>query len=384
MRVLRILTRANIGGPTRQALALWDQDPAVGTQTLLAVGRCAAGEPEIDLGDRPVLVADQIDEGCRGLVRVRRLGRAARPWRDLRAVRALRALIRRFRPDIVHTHTSQAGLFGRRAAFLEDVPVIAHTFHGHVLSDYYPAPVNFVLRRLEAQLARRTHLPLAVSPSCQRELHQMGIADGRIQVLPPALHLAPFQAADRLDARHRLGVAGNFVVGFVGRLVPVKRPEIFVDLLASMPSMLGVVLGDGPRRERLKAAPNIRFLGSVERPEEYLAGLDALVLCSRREGCPLVALEAFAAGVPVIGFDVPGIRDVLQEWGTGILVPPEHGLEGLRSALREVQAGGAAVTERIEQARAGLGRFEPAQVAAQLVEHYVSARHRRVALQAEV
>lgn len=373
MRVLRILTRANVGGPTRQALALWDQDAAVGTQTLLAVGECAVGEAEMDFGGRPLLDQPGVDASSRGLVRLRRLGRSARPWRDLGAVRELRGLIRRFDPAVVHTHTSQAGLFGRRAAFSERVPVVAHTFHGHVLSDYYPAPVNFVLRRLEARLARRSDILLAVSPSCRRELHEMGIGSGRIELLPPALNLGQFAAVERADARRRLRVGDEFVVGFVGRLVPVKRPELFLELLASLPRMQGVLLGGGSRFPALRTPANVRFFGAVQRPEAYLKGFDALILCSRREGCPLVALEAFAAGVPVIGFDVPGVRDALREWGDGILVPPERGLEGLRAALGEVQAGGAEVRARCERAAAGLARFEPARVAAELAAHYKRA-----------
>jgi glycosyltransferase involved in cell wall biosynthesis len=383
VRVLRVLTRANVGGPARQALALWDQDAALATQTLLAVGDLGSSETEIDFGSRPLLALDRIDSDSHGLVRLPTLGRAARPWRDLRAVKALRSLIRRFQPEVLHTHTTQAGFFGRRAGVLEGVPVLAHTYHGHVLADYYSMPVSFALRRLEARLARRTHIPLAVSPSCRDELHQMGIGDGRIQVIPPAIDLTAFQNQDRGASRQLLGAEDQFVVGFVGRMVAIKQPAMFVELLASMPDVRGVLLGDGPLRNGLALPGNAQAYGSVHEPWKYLAGMDALVLCSKREGCPLVALEAFAAGVPVVGFDVPGIRDVLKHWGTGLVVPPEQGVAGLRRAVEELRRGGASGRARWQVEASTLTRFDPAQVAAELRQHYTEALQGRPALHGE-
>ena len=247
MKVLRILTRANVGGPTRQALDLFRQDRQVGLQTLLVVGQCGPSETEMPFGDVPTLPTDSVDETSRGIVRVRQLGRAQRPWRDLFAILELRRLIRRFRPEVVHTHTSQAGFFGRRAAFAEGVPVVAHTFHGHVLRDYHSRPVNALFRHLESRLARRTDRLFAVSASCRDELHGMGIGSGRIEVMPPALDLSPFAAAPRADARRLLGLAADdFAVGLVGRLVPVKRPTMFAAMLDRLPDVRGIVFGTGP------------------------------------------------------------------------------------------------------------------------------------------
>ena len=174
------------------------------------------------------------------------------------------------------------------------------------------------------------------------------------------------------QARDRLGIPEGFVAGFVGRLVAVKRPQVFLDLLAGMPEVHGVVLGDGPLASRLVVPSNARMLGAVQDPAGLLAGLDVLVLPSRREGCPLVALEAFAAGVPVVGFDVPGVRDALREWGDGYLVPPAAGVPGLRAAVEQVMS--IRDDARVSRARAGLERFEPRRVAQQLRERYLAAR----------
>ena len=113
--------------------------------------------------------------------------------------------------------------------------------------------------------------------------------------------------------------------------------------------------------------------GARQEMQRYLAGLDALVLCSRREGCPLVALEAFAAGVPVVGFDVPGVRDVLATWGEGLLVPVGDGVEGLAGAVRRLRAEAGLSDCLVATARAALGRFAPRAVASALHGHYARA-----------
>jgi glycosyltransferase involved in cell wall biosynthesis len=400
MRVLRILTRANMGGPMRQAVNLWHEDSGAGLQTLIAVGSCSAQETEMPIEALPALDAANLTPDSRGVVRVSRLGRASRPWRDVMAVLELRRLIKTFRPDVVHTHTSQAGFFGRRAAFAERVPVIAHTYHGHVLSDYYSKPVSAVIRHLEMRLARRTDTLFAVSESCRSELHGLGVGAGRIEVLPPAVDVAPFARASRAAARSALDLApGDFAIGMVGRLVPIKRPEWFVQLVAqlgsAMPGVRGFVFGDGPLAGELAsqiasqissqttsqgrngAGGRLELRGATAAVERYLAGLDALVLCSRREGCPLVALEAFAAGVPVIGFDVPGVRDVLGAWGAGLSVPEASGVAGLAAAARRLARESGLAADLVAQARQGLSRFAPASIAGALRRNYAAVGERR-------
>ena len=142
MRVMRVLTRANLGGPTRQAIALWHAHRELGLATLLATGEVGGDEAPLTPADAGVPALGW-DEALRrgpeaeGWVVVPHLGRGVAPLADLRAGRALSALLAQHRPDVVHTHTSKAGWVGRRAADRAGVPVLAHTFHGHVLKDYF-------------------------------------------------------------------------------------------------------------------------------------------------------------------------------------------------------------------------------------------------------
>ncbi len=361
MRVLQILTRPNLGGPTRHLQALLRSPPwrdRGSVQVLLAVGCCPADEVELD---------------CGAGIRIDTLGPRVHPLRDRRALAALRKLIQDFRPHVVHTHTSKAGILGRRAAHEAGVPVLAHTFHGHVLRDYFRPLSSAVIRAVERRQAQRTQLLFAVSPSCRDELEALGVGTGRIQVLPPAVELQPFKAADRRSARRAMGIDEDRpVVGFVGRMVPVKQPHLFAAMVRRLKGVIGVMFGDGPllaglRREH---GQGIRFPGAVPDMQRYLPALDILVLTSRREGCPLAALEARACGVAVVGLDRPGIRDALGGGKHGLLVPPESGAAGLAGVVREVLGDDRHRARLVDSGRAGLERYDPARVASALTAHY--------------
>ncbi|MBL8733492.1 MAG: glycosyltransferase [Planctomycetes bacterium] len=338
------MTRPNLGGPTRQAIALWHAAKARGVRTLLVTGAvdrdeallspALAGVPELSL---PAALA--LGEAAEGWVVVPALRRGIAPFADLRAGLALRRLLRAFRPDVVHTHTSKAGWLGRRAARAWPTALVAHTFHGHVLQDYFGRLFSAWLRRQERRAAAATDVLFAVSASCADELAAAGIAAReRLQVVPPAVPLLQPWSRDASRRRLELPAAGKAAV-CVGRLVPIKRVADFVRAVAACPDLRGDVVGDGPERAAIEAlgrdlAPGrVRCLGAVPDIAAVLPAYDALVLPSVREGCPLVAIEAFAAGVPVCGYDVPGVHDVLAELGQGVLVPAAAGVTGLAAAL---------------------------------------------------
>ncbi len=380
MRVMRVLTRPNLGGPTRQAIALWHAHRELGVRTLLVTGAVGADEAMLSPADHGVPLlgfaeALQGGEDATGWVVVPTLGRGLAPWRDLRARSALRALVSAHRPDVVHTHTSKAGWLGRAAAHGR-VPVLAHTFHGHVLADYFGSLFSSALTRLEARLARRTDLLFAVSASCGEELAAAGIAPRRrFTLVPPAVSLPA--VTERREAREVLGIArDDFRIACVGRLVPVKRVADFVAAVALCAGVSGDVFGDGPLRGEVGAAARdaggrVVCRGANQSVASLLTAYDALVLPSIREGFPLVAVEAFAAGVPVVGYDVPGVRDALAN-GRGILVAPDAGPRGLAAAIDRLRASPDLAAACVRAGRASVASFAPAAVAAALLDAYRS------------
>jgi glycosyltransferase involved in cell wall biosynthesis len=389
VHVVRILTRPNLGGPMLQALALWHALRERGAGTLLVVGACEPGEAAVDVARAgvPLLEPSAVGPRAEGLLQLPALGNSCPGFRDGRALRELGELLARVRPDVVHTHTSKAGWLGRRAARAAAVPVVAHTFHGLVLRDYFGPVRAFVLRRLERRLAAATDLLFAVSPSCADELAALGVAPrARIRVVPPAV--APGPRADRAAARAALALpADAWAAAWVGRLVPIKRAPHFAEVVRRTAGLIGHLFGDGPQRAALLAAkqsePRLVVHGAVPHVRELLPAFDALVLTSVREGCPLVTVEAFEAGVPVIGYDVPGVRDALSTWGGGVLVPEAAGPAGLAAALQRVRSDAMLRAECVARGRAARARFQPAAVAQQLLDAYASVRDAQTGYDAE-
>lgn len=384
LRVLRVLTRPNLGGPTRQAIALWHAFATLGVPTLLVTGEVDDGEELLSPAEHgvPALTLAQATAAgpaAAGWVVVPELGRRLSPFADRRAARALRSLVASHWPDVVHTHTSKAGWLGRRAAFGAGVGKLVHTFHGHVLQDYFPRPIGWLLGRLERHLAARTDVLCAVSTSCADELAAAGVAPrARFHVVPPAVPLP--EPWPREAARQLLGIApAERRVVCAGRLVPIKRVADFVRTVAALPGVHGDVVGDGPERAALMAlaarlAPDrVHFRAARPAFARELAAYDALLLPSVREGLPLVAVEAFAAGVPVVGYDVPGVHDALAELGRGVLVPAAAGPAGLAAAVAPLLADAEAAREQVRSARAAAAGCAPAAVAARLLALYRSS-----------
>ena len=168
------------------------------------------------------------------------------------------------------------------------------------------------------------------------------------------------------------------MVGFVGRMVPVKQPDLFVAMARQLPGVAAVMFGDGPLLAGLRRAHQdvIRFLGAVLDLQRYLAAIDVLVLTSRREGCPLAALEARACGVAVVGLDRPGIRDALGGGEHGLLVPPESGAAGLADAVRTLLSDDQCRRRLVVAGRADLDRYDPSRVAMALTQRYATALRR--------
>ncbi|MEW6747241.1 MAG: glycosyltransferase [Planctomycetota bacterium] len=355
MRIARILTRLNIGGPARTALSLSARLAAQGHVTALFCGESAPREG--DLGDE---VPDGVE-----LVRVEGLGRVVNPLRDVTALAALRAKLLAFRPDIVHTHAAKAGTLGRLAALsLNPRARLVHTYHGHVLSGYFSPWLSRTFTQIERWLARHTDRLVAVSPRIRDELverFRVG-ASSQYRVIPGGVDRLSEAGLERVGARHALGLpeAGP-LVGVIARLTRIKNHANLLRALAccgDVPPRLAVV-GDGEERERigelaheLGVAPLVQFLGWIDEPRRYIRAFDVVVLPSDAEGLPLVLVEAMAAGGAVLATAVGGVPDLVTHEVDGLLVPPRDP-GALARALQRLIAD-RALRERL--GRAALAR----------------------------
>ncbi len=321
-----------MGGPALHVAYLTAGLRKRGYDTTLVAGSLARGE------DSMAFVADERDVE---VVRIDELGREISPLRDLVATLRLARLIRRERPDILHTHTAKAGTVGRVAAQLagrHKPPIVVHTFHGHVLRGYFGPLRSSLFRLLERWLARRTTALIAVSPQVRDDLVALRVAPAeRFAVIRLGIELDERVAGPqdgRLESRRYLGIPPDrFAVGWIGRMTAVKRTD---DVLVAFKQLRdgGVdaclcMVGDGPDRVQLErrahelgVVKDTLFLGYQEEVAPFYAAFDALVLPSSNEGKPVSAIEALAAGRPVVATRVGGVPDVVQEGEDGFLVEP--------------------------------------------------------------
>lgn len=336
MRVARIITRLNVGGPSIQAMMLSERLSSRGFETLLVHGRLGAGE-----GDMRYLLSD-------GRVQVHyvpSLGRAVAPLHDLAALWQVYRLLCRFRPAIVHTHMAKAGTVGRLAALVynrtagRDRPArIVHTYHGHVLEGYFSSPATRLFTAAERQLAKASDAIVAISPEIRTELltaHRIGRAE-QYAVIPLGFDLTALAAIDdasRPRARAALGIAPDeHVVTTVGRLTAIKQHRLFLEaarhIAAADARARFLIAGDGELRRELETAARglgvadrTRFLGWRRDLETIYGASDVFLLTSRNEGTPVALIESLAAGVPGVSTDVGGVRDVIARDEVGLLAP---------------------------------------------------------------
>jgi len=329
IRIVRVISRLNVGGPSLHVTALTaGLDPARFKSTLVT-GTENPGEGSMldlaeDCGIKPVVIPEMV-------------GEAQLKGRDAKAIVKLYGLLRAQRPHIVHTHTAKAGFLGRIAARLAGVPIVVHTYHGHVLHGYYGRTKTQLLRRMEQALARVTDRIVAVSEQVKRDLVTYRVATPeKIKVIPLGLDLAPYAESARLRGQFRGELELNDstpLVGIVGRIFPIKNHRLFLDaaarIAAAEPRARFIVVGDGVLRKAMEQhahALGIRysvlFAGWRRDLPRIYADLDVLVVSSNNEGTPVSAIEAMAASRPVVATRVGGLPDLISDGKTGVLVAP--------------------------------------------------------------
>lgn len=339
-RVLRILNRLIIGGPSLNAVYL-SKYMAPEYETMLVIG--AKDDHEQDathLSDRLGLTP----------VVIPHMKRAINLANDRRAYNEIKALIQQFKPDIVHTHAAKSGAIGRLAAAACKVPVIVHTFHGHVFHSYFSKAKTNAFISIERYLARKSSGIIAISDLQKQELSQVYkiCPEDKMKVIPLGLDLDKFR--ENTEEKRRLFREKYFIdddevaIGIIGRIVPVKNHSLFVAAIARLVQQTNrklrfLIIGDGDMRlqtEQELAAAGIAYTYFPEKPgkataictswqtemDEVLAGLDIVALTSHNEGTPVSLIEAQAAGKPVVSTNVGGVADVVRDRQSGFIIPP--------------------------------------------------------------
>ena len=338
MKVVRIIARLNVGGPARHVAWLEAGLRREGVESLLVTGTVPPGEDDMGyfaagLGVTPVVIPE--------------MSREVSP-KDLVTVWKLYRLLRRERPDIVHTHTAKAGTVGRAAGLLyrwltpsalaaRPRPCrFVHTYHGHIFHSYYGRWKTRFFLLVERLLARLvTDRIVVISPQQYREIHEeFGVGRaGQFAVVPLGLDVAAFEnwAVRRHAAREALGAGDDdILIGIVGRLTEVKNHELFLQAVARYKKMARtgeaphercvrfLVVGDGHLRALLEAeaialgvAEDVIFTGLRDDPENFYPALDIVALTSRNEGTPLTLIEAMANARAVVATAVGGVVDLL-------------------------------------------------------------------------
>ncbi|MCA9240901.1 MAG: glycosyltransferase family 4 protein [Planctomycetales bacterium] len=302
----------------------------LGYETLLVHGSLAPGEEPL------TGVAEA--EGAE-MLHLPSLTPSIRPDSDAKALAQLVGVARRFRPDVIHTHTAKGGFLGRAAALaLRPRPVVVHTFHGHVLEGYFSPRKTSVYRGLERMAAKVSDQLVGVSQATVDDLVRLRVAaPEKFKVIPLGLELDGFADLDPtpdLLSRRSLQIEEDGpLFTYVGRIATIKRLDVMLRAFAQAvgngtPVRLAIV-GDGEDRARLEQLARdleidsrVHFLGYRSDLEMVMAASDAVVLSSDNEGTPVSLIEAAASARPVVATGVGGVCDVVTSQ-TGIIVPPD-------------------------------------------------------------
>lgn len=323
IRIMRIITRMNVGGPAVQITGLMrnlDTDQFV---QRLYTGYC--GREEVDYLD---LTARDIE-----VFRIPYFGRRVSPLSDIKVLLSLVVEIRRFKPHIIHTHTSKAGLLGRIASiFSLHRSIRVHTFHGHLLHGYFGKFKESLIIFVERILALVTHKLLAVGNEVRDDLLNEDIGNlGKFEVMPPGIEIGDLP--DKSEALRAFGLDGKKIqCAFIGRVTQIKRPDRFLNVVKEIKTRnLEVnffIAGDGNEMERCQEVIQLEdlpvtILSWQTNIERVLAAADIVLLTSDNEGMPVSLIQAGMAGLPVVATNVGSVGEVVLNNTTGFITSLE-------------------------------------------------------------
>lgn len=351
IKVLRIINRFNLGGPTFNAAYLTkylEND----FETLL-VGGVKYEEEEssefilekLDL--KPIIIPE--------------MQRSISFKNDKIAYQKIKKIIQDFKPDIVHTHASKAGTLGRLAASKCKVPVIVHTFHGHVFHSYFGKAKTLFYKNIERKLAKKSTKIIAISDIQKNELwkeHKICKAD-KLSVIPLGFDLSRFQenlTEKRADFRKKYQLKEDEIaIGIIGRLVPIKNHPLFINAIkdikkSSSKKIRAFIIGDGEDKEKLidllknidldfvewnknQQPATVTFTSWIKDIDWANAGLDIIALTSLNEGTPVSLIEAQAANKPIVTTNVGGVENIVLKDETAFITESNNSKQFTKALL---------------------------------------------------
>ena len=341
VKVMQIVARMNVGGPAILVADLIRNLDSSKFETRLITGNCDENE-----SDYLYEVATDIKA-----IRVPDFGRSISIGKDLKAFFVLMREIRRFRPDVIHTHTAKAGALGRLAGLIaRPAAKRIHTFHGHLLHGYFSPPKVRIIVLLERALTLITHRIVVIGTHVKNDLLNSGVGSaGKYEVIYPGLQ--DLDLHSMADARKTLDLAPekSYVV-FVGRLTHIKRPDRLIALARSLkvehPSSHLLIAGAGELLEELAEMAEVEslpltFLGWRNDIGMILSASNIVVLCSDNEGMPLTLIQGSQAGLPIVSTNVGSVSEIVVDGVTGLLtsVTSEALIAAVSSLLEDPRLG---------------------------------------------
>ena len=331
IKVLRIISRLNIGGPSIHVINLNKGLDKKMFQSLLLCGDISDGEKS--------MLNEAKKSGIKLMSIPELTNEHSLKLKDLKALLKIYLIIKKYKPEIVHTHTAKAGLIGRIAAHLALTPKIIHTYHGHVLHGYFSKPKTYLLRLMEKFLALITDSLIVVSDKIKTELINYKISKpAKFNIIKLGFNLNPFlnnhHLKNKLKENLELPYDSN-LIGIVGRMVPIKNHKLFIEaasqIIAKKENTYFLIVGDGPLRKsienltyKLNINKNTFFTGWRNDLPLIYASLDILVCSSDNEGTSVSMIEAMASGCPVVTTSVGGHPDIIDEGNNGYLIEPQN------------------------------------------------------------
>ena len=319
VKVMQIIARMNVGGPAVIVAELMRGLDKSAFEQILVTGYCDENE------------ADYLDTVATDVkaTRIAGLGRSVSLVADLKAFFGLVSLIRKYKPDVIHTHTAKAGVLGRLASLLAGRGAVrVHTFHGHLLHGYFSGFMTKLVILIEKFFAARTSVLIAIGSKVRDDLLAVGIGRAdKYRVFFPGLP-APKSIA-KATAQNALEInSETLYITFVGRLTQIKRPDRLLDVAKECKDrgldLRFLVAGEGELFESSKARCereklNVTFFGWRNDIDQIFAASDIAILTSDNEGIPLTLIQAAQAGLPIVATNVGSISDIVINESTGYL-----------------------------------------------------------------